>query len=825
MGQLDMTNDCQDSIVPRDTQLPLLQTSFNGRHLQISQRPLRTETQSPETSHYHEQHIAEEPKVKRQASKGRLLGMFGRTKSSREDKKAAEQGAYANNNPLDQPREEVSAPRRELYSQEAIVTPSTPSDEAVGPRSSKATRCRSFKKAPSSNKAVPWDPPPLFQAYPQSVKYATLSAPTVSSDSILQFQIDKKRKAKGKKNCSGSAKTRGSSNEEEEEEEEVLEDNDEDTLQLDDWSQKIYLLVTSGYMLQYAGEGSFDRLPEKIMPIGKESAAFASDAIPGKHWVLQVSHILDENGFAKTGSSWSFLRRLGLVGNMKRCFAFNFLLVLDSPEDLGAWLGVVRREIEAWGGHKYQASTTDEPNTRDLVRPLQHKPSLRYLVKRDPHQFANNAGSLNNAVDDKTDPMPTVPPRKSSTTTQDSAHSPSISNATVSTDQYVLDQLGHSPQVSYISSSAKTYTTSAESSPVFAPSKPVSSTEISNGGYDYVQVASPSILTPGDASSPHCSSPRLSRSHLSALNPPTSTFRGSPAQTSSHGAPNFSVPSFSKRYSSAHSTPPLSTASSSSASNLPRKSASPATINEQHDDYDDIAAAVEDSLNLESSGEEEEAALACGSDTYVSAVNERPKLADSNSLLRASPSDKLIPRRLSSLEYSRGISPVNLQSTINNAPHPPPTSALPALPEAKYKLQSGPVRTLRRPISMVVPAGATISSSSPNAEHLPHLGALSKNENPRILLPPPSRPAPPPPLSQILPSQGLLPPSKAMNRRSMPHLDHPPSDPPDYPLPTPPVPRLPPIKLSSGSLRRSVERPLRAGLGPRARGLVEGVEV
>ncbi|KAI4097032.1 MAG: hypothetical protein L6R37_006868 [Teloschistes peruensis] len=823
MGQLDTTNDCQDPIVPRDTQLPFLQTSFNGRHLQKSQRPLRTGTRSLGISHYHEQHIAEEPKIKRQASKGRLLGMFGRTKSSREGKKAAEQGAYANNNPLDQPREEVSAPRRELYNQEAIATLSNPSDEAVGPKSSKATRCRSFKKAPSSNKAVPWDPPPLFQAYPQSVKYATLSAPIVSSDSILQFQNDKKRMAKGKKNRSGSAKKRSSSDEEEEEE--VLEDNDEDTLQLDDWSQNIYLLVTSGYMLQYAGEGSFDRLPEKIMPIGKESAAFASDAIPGKHWVLQVSHILDENGFAKTGSSWSFLRRLGLVGNMKRCSASNFLLVLDSPEDLGAWLGVVRREIEVWGGHKYQASTTDEPNTCDLVRPLQHKPSRRYLVKRDPHQFANNADSLTNAVDDKTDPMPTVPPRKFPTTTQDSAHSPSISNATTSTDQYVLDQLGHSPQVSYISSSAKTYTTSVESSPVFAPSKPVSSTEISNGGYDYVQVASPSILAPGDASSPYCSSPQLSRSYSSTLNQPPSTVRGSLAQTSSHGAPNFSVPSFSKRYSITHSTPPLSTASSSSAGNLPRKSASPATIHEQHDDYDDIAAAVEDSLNLESSGEEEEAALACGSDTYVSAVHERPKLADSNSLLRTSPSDKLIPRRLSSLEYSRGISPVNLQSTINNAPHPPPTSALPALPEARYKLQSGPVRTLRRPISMVVPTGTTISSSSPNAEHLHHLGALSKIENPRILLPPPSRPAPPPPLSQKLPSQGLLPPSKLMNRRSMPHLNHPPSDPPDYPLPTPPVPRLPPIKLSSGSLRRSVERPLRAGLGPRARGLVEGVEV
>ncbi|KAL9583941.1 MAG: hypothetical protein Q9212_002414 [Teloschistes hypoglaucus] len=822
MGQVDTTNDCQDPIVPRDTQLSFLQTSFKGRPLQKSQRPLLPETQSPETLHYHEQHIAEEPKIKREASKGRLLGMFGRTKSSREGKRAAEQGTYANSNPPDQPREEVSAPRGELCKQETIATKSTMSGEAIAPKSSKATRSKSFKKAPSSIKSVPWDPPPLFQAYPQSVKYATLSAPSVSSDSILQFQNDKKRKSKGKKSRSGPAKKGGSS---EEDEEEVLEDNDEGTLQLDDWSQKIYLLVTSGYMLQYAGEGSFDRLPEKIMPIGKESAAFASDAIPGKHWVLQVSHVLDENGFGKTGSSWSFLRPFGLVGNVKRCSASNFLLVLDSPEDLGAWLSVVRREIEAWGGHKYQASTTDQPNTRDLVRPLQPKPSRRYLVKRDPHQFANNADSLNNATDDKSDPVPSIPPRKSSTTTQDSVHSPSMSNATASTDQYVLDRLGHSPQISYISASAKTQATSVESSPVFAPSKPVSSVESSNGAYDYAQVAAPSTLSPGDGdvSSRHPSSPQLSRSHSSTLTHPTSTVRGSLAQTSSHGAPNFSVPSFSKRYSSAHSTPPLSTASSSSASNLPRISASPATINEQHDDYDDIVAAVEDSLNLEYSAQE--AALPCHSDTYSSAVHERPKLPDSNAILRAPSSDKLVPCRLSSLEYSRGISPNNLQSNINNAPHPPPTSALPALPESRYKLQSGPVRTLRRPVSMAVPAGAAITSSAPNAEHLPHLDASPKIEDSETLLTPPSRPAPPPPLSDMLPSHGLLPPSKDMNRRSMPHLNHPPSDPPDYPLPTPPVPRLPLIKLSSGSLRRSVERPLRAGLGPRARGLVEGVEV
>ncbi|KAI4256652.1 MAG: hypothetical protein LQ352_002000 [Teloschistes flavicans] len=819
MDEVDTVNDSQDRIVRRDTQRYFLQAAFNGRHFQKTQRPPRTEKQLSETLHHCEQQTAKEPKIERQASKSRLLGMFSRTKSSRDGKRAVERGTSANSCAFEKHGEESSASRGELYDQEAIATTSITPGEAIGPKPSKAPKSKSSKKTPSSNNIVPWEPPPLFQAYPQSVKHATLSAPIVSSDSILQFQYDKKRKPKGKKNRSGSAK-KGSSSDEEE----GLEDNDEDTLQLDHWSQKIYLLVTSGYMLQYAGEGNFDRLPEKIMPIGKESAAFASDAIPGKHWVLQVSHVLDENGFAKTENSWSLLRRFGLVGNMKRCSASNFLLVLDSPEDLDTWLRVVRREIEAWGGDRYQAITTDQPSTRELVRPLQQKPSRRYLVKREPLQFANSADSLINAIDDKNpDPMPTTTARKSSTTTQDSVHSPSMSNATASADQYVLDQLRHSPQVSYISTSAKTYATSRESSPVLAPSKPVSQMEDSTVGNDHVQITVPSSPAAGDVSSPYASSPQLGGSRSSTLTHPASTVRGSLAQTSSFGAPNFSVPNFSKCYSSAHSTPPLSTASSSSASTLPRKSASPATINEQHYDYDDIAAAVEDSLDPDYPSQE--ADLECHMDGCTLPTPENPKPVDSNSLLQTLPPDKIVPRRLSSLEYSRGISPVNLQINIKNAPHPPPTAALPALPESRYKPQFVPVRTLRRPLSMVVPTSVNISSSSPDSEPLPQIGASPTVEDARVLLTPPSRPAPPPPLSEILPSQGLLPPSKAMNRRSMPHLNRPPSDPPDYPLPTPPVPRLPPIKLSSGSLRRSVERPLRAGLGPRTRGLVEGVEV
>jgi len=53
-----------------------------------------------------------------------------------------------------------------------------------------------------------------------------------------------------------------------------------------DWTEKIYVLVTSGYLMQYAAEGPFDRIPEKMLQLSKDSVVFASDAIPGELFVL-----------------------------------------------------------------------------------------------------------------------------------------------------------------------------------------------------------------------------------------------------------------------------------------------------------------------------------------------------------------------------------------------------------------------------------------------------------------------------------------------------------------------------------------------------------
>lgn len=732
--------------------------------------------------------------MKRQASRGRLLGIFNRTRSTKPSTVTVDQGlernVSADRESKTVPVTSESPPPKEIAD---LVPPEPiPAIEASKQQPLKAKRTKSFKQSQHTNKSISWDPPPLFQAYPQSVKHAEVHAPNLSADTILRCN-EKKRKQKRREKTSESDQMNGAGGG-------IASPGEEcqDGIHDLDIVRKIYVLVTSGYFLQYAGEGSFDRLPEKIMPIGQDSTAYASDAIPGKHWVLQVSHASDENGEPKL-EKWSLAKRLGMRGDGKKCSASNYLLILDSPGDLESWLSVVRREIEAWGGKRYQPDLVVRPSP-EVPQTLRQTPSRQFLVKRDPNQFSNilsESGADGQGM--AFEGASIAATRKHSTATQDSIHSPSTSNMTTSTDQNMLDRLRSSPRMSRVSTEAKTYSTSRESSPVPSPTNLAFHLEDFTPSQEQSKTVDRSTMVSGPTS----------RSLPASRSPSV------PA--SSSGAPNFSVPSFSKRYSSAYSTPPLSTASSST-SNPTRKSASPPIIKEQHDGtitLNSIRTQVSEPSGTSSindmSGKESK--LAPG---YQVNMDESSPEAPS--------SDRPVPRRFSSLEYSRGISPIKGQIPRTPSPHPPPTSALPALPHFGSKNLTAPSHTLRRPVSMQIHTSTLPSSSADPKPPLPTI-LSTPDKGLDSQLPPPSRDPPPPPASLFTSvrsaEQLLVPPSKVLNRRSMPHLGLPPSAPPTGPLPTPPVPRLPPIKLSSGSLRRSMERPLRAGLGTGPGGLLK----
>ncbi len=765
---------------------------------QLVHRSSEHDAPAPEEPSFVQEFDMETPHVKRQASKGRLLGLFSRPKSTK----------AATRNP---------SPDQQRFSlQRSNTTPSFQNNGDMSftdltfpakipkQQSMKAKRTKSFRKDPSTTKSMQWDPPPLFQAYPQSVKHGTTFAPVVSADSILRFHAERKRRQRKNDTALASSETNGV-----DEQDGTIRGDDREELQEVDLAQKIYVLVTSGYILQYAGEGSYDRLPEKILPIGPDSAAFASDAVPGKHWVLQVSHALDEDGIAKLEKR-SFVKKLGLGSDMKRCSALNFLMVFSDAEDLGVWLTIVKGELEAWGGKSYDQDPPFATRPEEPPRILQQRSSRHHLVKRDPVQFSSMAkesnSAFNGALSGATTPAAV---RKHSTATQDSMQSPSTSNVTASTDQVLLDRLRSSPRMSPISTGPKVFANSRESSAIPSPTRLMIDPDDFCIQEERLDNAGQSADSAGQFPVQHLPQRPHDRFLPPTLTQPLTTMKNS--AKAPNMPPNFDVPNFSKRYSSAHSSPPPLSTASSKNSNPSRKPTSPPTISEQHDDFQDIADAA-----AEASATEQQDLVDLG--------NFKQPISGS---LSPAYNDRGLPRRFSSLEYSRGISPVNSRSSRNASPHPPPTSALPALPESDGNNLAVPGQSLRRPFSVQIrtcplPLPVAKVQNTPLPVSFPPTDGGTRPGPPfRAPPPPPSLPSKP---SVHFSDQHLTPPGKVLNRRSMPQLNRPPFDPPKCPLPTPPIPRLPPIKLSTGSLRRSVERPMRAALGPRTAGLVEGTE-
>ncbi|KAJ4289248.1 hypothetical protein N0V90_011590 [Kalmusia sp. IMI 367209] len=230
----------------------------------------------------------------------------------------------------------------------------------------------SVKRPPANDD---WDPPPLFQAYPQSIKYATVQACVYSPDALLRTQ-SQRRQAESIRERMDSHRDltttleSGSEHRKLEKNHKRLDSILNSSPQL---TNKVYVLVTSGHILQYSDDG----------PLGKDSAAFASDLIPGKHWVLQILQSANEDGTVTAGPKNSLLSRLRLQGPARRA-ATSFLLVMESAEEMESWMTTVRKEIENFGGMKAssessRASTsTDEPSEKfSAERSYQRQPIKR----------------------------------------------------------------------------------------------------------------------------------------------------------------------------------------------------------------------------------------------------------------------------------------------------------------------------------------------------------------------------------------------------------------------------------------------------------------
>lgn len=597
-----------------------------------------------------------------------------------------------------------------------------------------------------------WDPPELFKAYPQSIKHGRLRAPAFHTKGFLHQYGEKKagsleqgmaQNVEQLKRYAGRKKER-----------EI--DFKQRILENDGWAEKIYVLATSGYLLEYEGEGPFDRFPEKLMPLGRESVAFASDAIPGEHWVLQVSRIASDDGIASRAGPKSIFKNLWFGSDKKRLTS-TFLLVFDNPDDMNSWLVVIRKEIEALGGKKYRPDVDVLKTSNEAPKELRERPSRQDLVKRDPNRFAdetkhpasansNQIGTLN-----KRD-LSTITLKRQSMATQESVESPSPSNATVSTDQAHLERLKETPRASYASAGGRTLSraSSLEPSPAraaFSPEDLIPKPVENETNSDFILITQPKPSrqsinpTPpppqkkhpdalGDIKSSRTNSSTSQKKRTDALGDVKSLRTNSfasqkiradglgdtklsrtnsirepkSARPSSPITPNSIIPTFGKRYSvvtNSVSTPPTKEDCKEGRPQLTKNEALKSSTLPQSPQKQ-MSPPRRPLPSLRSKFSVPYTGSRFSRSSVISTTPRRPKPDQSPS------------RRFSSLDYG-GNPRIRISEQAHwSSPHPPPTISLPPLPEQHLVISNTEryqnlrfqgrnleeSRKIRRPVSM-----------------------------------------------------------------------------------------------------------------------------
>lgn len=229
------------------------------------------------------------------------------------------------------------------------------------------------------NMDTSWMTPPLYQIYSQSVKHINLEAPVLSAQSIIRINEqrstsmvrDWEQNTLGIPTASNLTSRRPR--------------RPSASISKAEWTRKVYVLTTSGNLLQYSGEGAFDRRPEKVLRLGKDSVAFASDAIEGRHYVLHVSQSCSDDGEPDLDSPKGIFSRIGIKTASARRSAKVILMVFDTPDDLDSWLTAIRTMIGTLGGGPYS------PESFELQPGPQPDRSQRYLVQRNPYHCSHAA--------------------------------------------------------------------------------------------------------------------------------------------------------------------------------------------------------------------------------------------------------------------------------------------------------------------------------------------------------------------------------------------------------------------------------------------------
>ncbi|KAK6438227.1 hypothetical protein LTR95_005571 [Oleoguttula sp. CCFEE 5521] len=252
------------------------------------------------------------------------------------------------------------------------LTETKPFLDALPPRSTSALsfrttsteattrRSKMYRSAPHEKyeRGPVWDPPPLFQAYPQSYKHGVAEVAIADQGTVLA-----KSRARGRLEVANGNASRDTPRSDK-----AAENTGRATKGglSGDFQRKIFVLVTAGHLLQYAEHGPSGRLPERILSLNQSSAAFASDLVPGKHFVVQISQAVDKQG-RPTAPSGSLFSRMGMRSASSRQTVSQMLLVLPSAEEMGDWIRATKNCIASLNGEQPMENNEAEIKSRAAV--------------------------------------------------------------------------------------------------------------------------------------------------------------------------------------------------------------------------------------------------------------------------------------------------------------------------------------------------------------------------------------------------------------------------------------------------------------------------
>jgi hypothetical protein len=382
-----------------------------------------------------------------------------------------------------------------------------------------------------------------------------LAAPAISADSILRLHATMGRSDtdSGRNGPLGHDEAADAARKKKEQKERKHTRTLSSTINKVEWTKKVYVLSTSGYILQYAGEGKNDRLPEKMLPLGPKSVAFASDAIPGKHWVLQISQNPAADAGPEPSEPSKSRLRFGFHRSNATRLASSFLLVFDNPESMISWLTVVRAEIEARGGPKF---TEEKHSEDDMPEPqLRSKSSVRQMVKKDPHRVSS---------------LFLQPVNLQSPNEEEDGHS-------VGGLSYRSRRSSYVSMIDSRAGSMSTNTSDAQASSFTSANPPGSPPEEPRlHDIESTYTRSPPTSSQGKRQSIYTSSkpqaiPVPTRTEHVQPSSPTSTFPEGLVRSASPPAPNFSVPSFSTKFAARQGPFPISNSQPSSVAGVLRR--------------------------------------------------------------------------------------------------------------------------------------------------------------------------------------------------------------------------------------------------------------